>query len=340
MAFGYHFSVAGPREKVYPFFLGMAGCPGECIYCDQRRTADPGEIPSPADVTAVLDRDLGGAGLWVVAFYGGTFTGLPLDTIKAYLDAVWVSRYADAIDSVRISTRPDMVGGDVLLVLADSRVRTVELGIQSFDDGILRSAGRGYTADEAAAACLKLKAAGFVLGVQLMAGLPGEDSSAWTASVERTVEVGPEFVRLYPTLVVSGTELADEYKAGGYAPLGLDEAVERCTDACERFLGAGIRVERVGLQEIIGLSDQVVAGPYHPAFGDLVWTEVMRRRLKKALKGRTGEVAVRANSRTVPAVIGHGRKNAKYLRETAGIRLSVELDNEMTDYAVEVINSG
>lgn len=331
--------MGNPRGKIYPFFLGMAGCPGECIYCDQRRTADPGEIPSPADVTAALDRDLGGAEPWTVAFYGGTFTGLPISTIEAYLDAVWASRYADTIDGVRVSTRPDMVGDDVLLVLADGSVRTIELGLQSFDDGVLRAADRGYTAGEAAAACAKVRAAGFILGIQLMVGLPDENPGAWEGSVARTVEVGPEFVRLYPTLVVRDTELADEYNAGKYAPPGLDDAVRTCAEACERFLAAGIRVERVGLQEITGLSDQVVAGPYHPAFGDLVWTEVMRRRLEKILGGRTGEVTVRANSRTAPAAIGHGRKNAKYFRENGGINLFIELDNELTDYTVEVVNS-
>jgi histone acetyltransferase (RNA polymerase elongator complex component) len=308
----------------------MAGCPGECVYCDQRRTAD---------VTAALDRDLDGAGPWTVAFYGGTFTGLPVDAIKAYLDAVSASRYADAIEGVRVSTRPDMVGGGVLAALTASRVKTVELGVQSFDDRVLLAAGRGYTADEAADGCAEVKAAGFILGVQLMVGLPGEDPDAWGGSVERTVEVGPEFVRLYPTLVVRDTELADEYKTAGYAPLGLDEAVIRCAGACERFLPAGIRVERVGLQEISGLAGQVIAGPYHPAFGDLVWTEVMRRRLEKTLDGLTGDVTVRTNSRTAPAVIGHGRKNARYFLEAAGIRFSVELDNELTDYTVEVLSS-
>jgi histone acetyltransferase (RNA polymerase elongator complex component) len=316
--------------------MGMAGCPGECIYCDQRRTADPGEVSSPADVTAALDRGLDGAAPWTVAFYGGTFTGLPLDTIKAYLIAVWASRYAHAIEGVRVSTRPDMVDDRVLAVLADGRVRTVEIGVQSFDDGVLRAAGRGYTADEAADACAKVKAADLILGVQLMVGLPGEDPGAWTASVERTAEVGPEFVRLYPTLVVRDTELADEYKARKYVPLGLDGAIRRCADACERFVGAGIRVERVGLQEISGLADQVVAGPHHPAFGDLVWTEVMRRRLEKALKGLTGEVTVRVNSRTAPAVIGHGRRNAKYFRGERGIILNIERDGNLEDYMIVV----
>lgn len=331
---GYHFPVSRPREKIYPFFLGMAGCPGECVYCDQRRTAYPNEVPSPAAVTAALDRDLDGAGPWTVAFYGGTFTGLHLDTIAAYLGAVWSSRYADVIDGVRVSTRPDMVGDDVLAALTARRVKTVELGIQSFDDAVLRAASRGYTAGKAAYACAAVKNAGFVLGVQLMVGLPGEDPGAWTTSVERTVEVGTEFVRLYPTLVVRNTELADEYVDAKYTPLDLEEAVERCAEACERFLGAGIRVERVGLQEITGLADQVVAGPYHPAFGDLVWTEVMRRRLEKALEGRAGAVTVRANDRTLPALIGHERRNVRYFYEVRRIVLSVERGDGLEDYVV------
>ena len=325
-----------PREKIYPFFLGMAGCPGECVYCDQRRTADPGEVPSPAAVTAALDRDLDRAGPWTVAFYGGTFTGLPLDTIDAYLDAVRASRYADVIDGVRISTRPDMLDDDVLVVLDAGRVKTVELGVQSFDGGVLLAAGRGYTAGEAADACAAVKNAGLTLGVQLMVGLPGESKRAWHKSVEKTVEVQPEFVRLYPTLVVKSTELADEYAGGKYAPLELDEAVSRCADACERFLDAGIRVERVGLQEVPGLADQVVAGPYHPAFGDLVWTDVMRRRLEKALESRTGAVTVRANNRTLPALIGHERRNVRHFFEVRGIVLSVERGDGLGDYVVVV----
>jgi len=337
---GYHLPVPRPREKIYPFFLGMAGCPGECIYCDQKRTADRGEVLTPAEVTASLDRDLDDVWPWTVAFYGGTFTGLPLDTITAYLDAVWSSRYADAVEGVRVSTRPDMVDDDVLAVLADCRVKTVELGIQSFDDGVLRAARRGYTASEAADACAAVKNAGFVLGVQLMVGLPGEDKRAWRKSVEKTAEVRPEFVRLYPTLIVKSTELADEYAGAKYAPLDLDEAVERCAEACERFLGAGIRVERVGLQEITGLADQVVAGPYHPAFGDLVWTGVMRRLLERTLEGHTGAVTVRANSRTAPAVIGHERRNVLFFREGRGVTLSVKLDITLPDYEVAVEAAG
>jgi histone acetyltransferase (RNA polymerase elongator complex component) len=333
---GYHLPVPRPREKIYPFFLGMVGCPGECIYCDQKRTADPGEVLTPAEVTAALDRDLDDVGPWTVAFYGGTFTGLPLDTIGAYLDAVWSSRYADAIGGVRVSTRPDTVDGDVLAALTAGCVKTVELGVQSFDDRVLRNSRRGYTAGEAADACAAVKNPGFILGVQLMVGLPGEDERAWRKSVEKTAEVRPEFVRLYPTLIVKSTELADEYAGAKYAPLDLDEAVERCAEACERFLGAGIRVERVGLQEITGLGNQVVAGPYHPAFGGLVWTEVMRRRLERILEDRTGAVTVRANSRTASAVIGHGRRNAKYFREGSGVTLSVELDITLPDYEVVV----
>jgi histone acetyltransferase (RNA polymerase elongator complex component) len=333
---GYHIPVPRPREKIYPFFLGMAGCPGECIYCDQRRTADQGEVLAPAEVTAALDRGLDATGPWTVAFYGGTFTGLPLDTITAYLDAVWSSRHAGVIEGVRVSTRPDVVADDVLAALAAGRVKTVELGVQSFDDGVLRAARRGYTAGEAADACAAVKNAGFVLGVQLMVGLPGEGERAWRKSAETTAEVRPEFVRLYPTLVVKGTELADEYVGATYAPLDLGEAVIRCAEACENFLVAGIRVERVGLQEITGLAGQVAAGPYHPAFGDLVWTEVMRRRLVKALEGRSGAVTVRANSRTAPAIIGHERRNASFFREERGVALFVELDVTLPDYEVVV----
>jgi histone acetyltransferase (RNA polymerase elongator complex component) len=292
---GYHIPVPRPREKIYPFFLGMAGCPGECIYCDQRRTADQGEVLAPAEVTAALDRGLDATGPWTVAFYGGTFTGLPLDTITAYLDAVWSSRHAGVIEGVRVSTRPDVVADDVLAALAAGRVKTVELGV-----------------------------------------LPGEGERAWRKSAETTAEVRPEFVRLYPTLVVKGTELADEYVGATYAPLDLGEAVIRCAEACENFLVAGIRVERVGLQEITGLAGQVAAGPYHPAFGDLVWTEVMRRRLVKALEGRSGAVTVRANSRTAPAIIGHERRNASFFREERGVALFVELDVTLPDYEVVV----
>jgi histone acetyltransferase (RNA polymerase elongator complex component) len=323
------------KNRIYPFFLTMRGCEYRCIYCDQRRTASPDDVPAPDDVTGILNREITPPGPWVVAFYGGTFTGLDRELQRKYCDAVWASAKAEFINGIRISTRPDCFNEPDIAFLKENRVKTIELGVQSFDDTVLTTSSRGYSGNVAAEAAQLVKDAGLRLGIQLMPGLSGEDEESWERTVAATVDVAPDFVRLYPALVIAGTPLADMYRSGKYNPLSVKEAARRCVYAIERFEEVGVRVERIGLQETTGLADEIIAGPYHPAFGEIAYSYLMRKRIEEVIGERRGELMISVASNKVSAAIGHKRMNIEYFNEKYGISVKIVPDENSEGYDLE-----
>ncbi len=318
----------------------MRGCEYRCIYCDQRRTTSPEDVPTPEEVTRVLNREIIPPGPWTVAFYGGTFTGLDRRLQQEYCEAVWASINAEFIAEIRISTRPDALNQDGIAFLKENGVATIELGVQSFDDTVLAASGRGYSGEVAAIAARSVKDTGLCLGIQLMPGLPGENEESWERTVAETIDVAPDFVRLYPALVVAGTPLADIYRSGDYRPLSLEAAALHCVFAIERFIQVGIRVERLGLQETAGLADEIIAGPYHPAFGELVYSYLMRRKIEAAIGETRGELTISIAPNMVSAAIGHKRMNLDYFTEKYGISVKIAPDEGLKGYDVRVCPGG
>jgi histone acetyltransferase (RNA polymerase elongator complex component) len=219
------------------------------------------------------------------------------------------------IDAIRISTRPDCIDEKACDLFAAQRVTTIELGVQSFDDGVLALSNRGHDSGAAISAAKLLKKRGFILGIQLMPGLPGDHWRSFANTVAKTIDLAPTFVRIYPTVVVSGSDLESLYQAGVYHPLSLSKAVAWCSEASRRFTAAGVRVIRCGLQPTTELENSLVAGPYHPAFGELVrsrlWLGELRR--KMALLDRGQKLKVHVSHRDVSALVGINRSNLKRL---------------------------
>lgn len=264
------------RPLIVPVFIPGLGCRQRCIYCDQRAvTGAPPRLPGPEEIWRTLSLYLATpkarrAKVRQLAFYGGTFTQLPesdqerlLAIGRGYIDR-------GLIDSLRLSTRPDALDAPALLRLAAWGVRTIELGAQSFDEGVLRLARRGHSAQATEAAARLIKASGLELGLQLMCGLPGEDLESFLASCRRAAALSPALVRLYPVVVLRGTELERWWRRGDYLPLSVAQAVDWCRRALESFAAQAIPVARIGLPASRELEAAVVAGPYHPALGDLV----------------------------------------------------------------------
>jgi histone acetyltransferase (RNA polymerase elongator complex component) len=269
---------AAPQAPVVPVFLPLAGCPGRCLYCNQ--PAQTGHAPEPLDdVLARARADIlarpEAAGPVELALYGGTFTALPLSWQHRFLDLAAELRASGRVSRLRCSTRPDAVSPELLADLRARGLDLVELGVQSFSDAALSASGRGYDRATALAACRLVREAGLSLGIQLLPGMPGhapEDFArdvalAASLSPELKPELKPEFIRLYPCLVLEGTELADLWRAGGYAPWTLETTVEALARALLTLWAAGIPVARIGLAEQAGLA--VLAGPRHPALGQM-----------------------------------------------------------------------
>jgi histone acetyltransferase (RNA polymerase elongator complex component) len=251
-----------------------------------------------------------------VAFYGGSFTGLPLQRQRILLAAVQPFIQQGQVQEIRLSTRPDYIDEQRLELLCRHGVRTVELGVQSCDDHLLQLAGRGHNQADTLRACGLIKQSGLHLGIQLMLGLPGEGLASLRRTATRVIELRPDCVRLYPVLVLRGSGLEHLYHRGEYRPLSLGRAVLLAAFMKKRFDDQGITVVRMGLQPGPELEHSLVAGPYHPAFGELVKSRLMLRRTRRILtrlpEGQTVTLVI--NQRDQSIFRGPNSRNMEQLR--------------------------
>lgn len=267
------------RPLVVPFFIPHQGCPHRCVFCDQEKVAGARPVLPGTDElkerVALYAAGAPGRAL-EVAFYGGTFTALPRDCQERLLFPLQPLLRDGTVRSIRVSTRPDAVDDETVLFLERMGVATVELGVQSMDPEVLDASGRGHGADDVARAAAALRRRGIRVGIQLMPGLPGDTHERSLASLDSVLALRPSFLRIYPTLVIEGTELAARYRGGEYAPLSLEAAVSLCKEMLIRARRAGVPVIRMGLQPTAELDSPgvIVAGPYHPAFRQLVESEL------------------------------------------------------------------
>lgn len=305
--------------RLYPFFLPHAGCPHRCLFCLQRQPGGGGDRPTPDAVARDLERMLPDAGDGEVAFYGGTFSLLPPAEQDGFLAAVAPFVRQGRVAGVRVSTRPDALTPAAVARLRGGGVTTVEVGCQSFSAAVLDRSGRGHGPHVAAGAVERLRGAGLTAGLQLMPGLPGGDRVEALASLRRALELGPDFVRIYPAVVLGGTELEAAFAAGAYRPFSLDEAVDVCAEMLWRCRRHGTPVIRIGLQGTPELDDgrDLVAGPYHPAFGQLVRCRLWRRGLERAAR-EDGAREVRVHPADLADARGHRRANLEFLRHRFG----------------------
>lgn len=261
------------NRLIIPIFLPFGGCPQQCVFCDQKGLTGTAAMPGLAEVTATVE-----AYLWTwrhggrieIAFYGGSFTALPEAEQRRYLGAAYRYVSEGRAHSIRVSTRPDSISKEKVELLRSYGVDTVEIGAQSMSDEVLSLSGRGHTSAASVAAVQTLKAAAMLTGVQIMPGLPGDTAASVIETVDKVIGLSPEFVRIYPAVVLKDTGLHRMYLAGAYRPWEMADMVAVCREAALRFKGAGIPIIRMGLQAHDGLMQRLVAGPYHPSFRQLV----------------------------------------------------------------------
>ncbi len=315
-------------HTIYPVFLAHAGCPFQCVYCNQWAvTSGAFHVGPPPDfVSQFLEqfepllqhaRDKKAPG--ELAFYGGTFTALPLKIIQEILETVapWVQ--AGVFSGVRFSTRPDGMSKENCSLLKAYPIETVELGVQSLVDDVLHQSRRGYSVESVERAAVLVRTMGWQLGFQLMVGLPGDSPVRFLDSIEKAVRLQPDFVRIYPTVVLTGTLLAEWYRRGSYSPLSLEDALDWCAPAYEALFQAQIPIARMGLHidPELKKSGTIIAGPLHPAFGYLVRVRWWRERVDRQCKIHHGlaarrELTLSVADRSLSEVIGPGKSNIKH----------------------------
>ncbi|MDD2464411.1 MAG: radical SAM protein [Desulfobulbus sp.] len=277
------------KPLVIPVFIPHEGCPHCCIFCNQHQISGQGETPISAEevgqtIQTWLEHRRSSKRHQVqVAFYGGSFTGLPLARQQALLAVVQPYLQKGLVQEIRLSTRPDYIDAQRLQLLCANQVGIVELGVQSCDDQLLQLAGRGHSAGDTIRAAHLIKGAGLQLGIQLMLGLPGQSFASLRRTVDQVIALQPDLVRLYPLLVLKGSGLESLYHRGVFRPLSLSRAVLQAAYMKKRFDDQGITVVRMGLQPGPELEHSLVAGPYHPAFGEMVKARLMLQKTRRAL---------------------------------------------------------
>ena len=285
---------------------------------------------SPSHIKKILDISIesprySSAHTKEVAFYGGTFTNIPLASMKEILDAVAPYLQQGLFNSVRVSTRPDSIDGGRLKLMKSYGVSTVELGVQSMDDNVLMLSKRGHTSRDTIQAVALLKQYGFRVGIQLMPGLPGDSEPAFTETIDKVIALKPDMARLYPAIVIRETELASMYHSGRYRPLTLDEAVRICGEGCSRLEDNSIPVIRIGLMSSPSLlrDGEILAGPWHSAFGFLVRSYIHHKKVGVFLPrfNNTATIGLRAPAREIPLVRGYKNEGVRLLEEKSGARI-------------------
>ncbi|MGN0710815.1 MAG: elongator complex protein 3 [Anaerovoracaceae bacterium] len=289
------------KHAIIPVFIPHEGCPNDCVFCNQKKITARQEPVHAEDVRNIIENylpTLSGRGLEMieVAFFGGSFTGIPVEKQSEYLSVAKEYKDKGLIRKIHLSTRPDYINTEILDNLKFYGVDTIELGVQSFDDDVLKAANRGHSSSVVYESCELIKAYGFELGIQLMIGLPGDTMEKSLYSARETVKIKPSIARLYPTVIIDDTELLNMYLRGEYKALSQEEALETTKEMYKILTAAGINIIRVGLKstDIINENGAVTGGTYHPAFRQLVEgriaREILEEKLKQLLNAASGDV--------------------------------------------------
>ncbi len=322
---------------VIPIFIPHRGCPHQCLFCNQQSITgqDDRDRPVEEEIVRTIEEWLArsrGRNEVQVAFYGGSFTCLAMEEQIGMLSPVSPFIDSGLVTSIRLSTRPDCIDRDICNFLQEFRVKTVELGVQSLNDHVLRKSRRGHTVLQSREAVKILRGAGMQVGVQLMVGLPSETTVSFLQGIDEVIRLQPDFVRLYPVVVVKNSGLEDLYHQGVYHPLSLNKAVALSIKGYSRLAGAAIPVVRMGLQPSKSLEESIVDGPYHPSFGELVKSRIWFRQIRKKLNTLLPEekVTIFVSHRDLSAVNGMKRQNIKRLIELGfGDRFGITADKSM-----------
>ncbi len=306
---------------IIPVFLPYLGCGERCLFCNQKTTREG--LSSPSSVRSFIEDSLNHLSLdkkyreKQVAFYGGSFTAIGKEDQTRYLKEVQPFLDSGLVDSIRISTRPDALGEETLHHLKEYRVKTVELGTQSMIDEVLLLSKRGHSSEDTISAVLRLKQWGIEVGIQLMIGLPGDTFDRFLRTLDRIIDLKPDFVRIHPTLVLKGAPLENLWRAGEYSPLSLDQAIQWLKGGILKLEAASVPVARIGLQPTTDLERNLLAGPYHPALHQLVDSEIFFDMAKHLLQiSSSGPQAFfQCNPKEVSNLRGQKNENILKLKE-------------------------
>lgn len=321
------------KEYIIPIFIPFLGCPHDCAFCNQVKITNFKDKLDKDKLIEEIEKNLSyfpEKRADELAFFGGSFTGLNEDVMIAYLDVAKSYKDKGIIDRIRLSTRPDYINNSILDILKEKSVDVIELGIQSLDQKVLDYNERGHKVEDSYRASELIKEYGFRLGHQIMPGLFMDEYEKSIKTAIDSANIGPDMVRIYPTLVIKDTKLEALYNLGVYKPLDLEKAVELSAELYMIYRAKDIDVIRIGLQTTENINEgvDIVAGPFHPAIRQLTESLVYRKYLEELIERENidRDFTIHTDNRSISIISGNKKSNKKYFYQKYGINLSFEAD--------------
>ncbi|MCL1858702.1 MAG: radical SAM protein [Oscillospiraceae bacterium] len=369
-----------------PVFITHSGCRNDCVFCNQKIITGQSESSGEKEIRETIEKfidiiyknidriddNYNNSVGTEIAFFGGSFTGLEKSQMIKFLEIAneYIEKHK-IINGIRISTRPDYISREITDILLKYNVKSIELGIQSMFDEVLNACKRGCTVENTKKACEIIKSSGINLTGQMMLGLPGSNRERDIKTAEELVNLGIDSSRIYPTVILRDTQLYNMYKSNKYEPLSLDEAIFRAKKIKNIFDFNKIEILRMGLCSSDINNSDIIAGAYHPAFGELVESEIIYDKivdeisgynprlcgatpfsrgqkkeaynpsplLRRGCRPQTAGVAIiiRANKKNMSKVMGHKKKNISKLKEKFNFKnIKIIEDNNINLYKIEI----
>lgn len=317
-------------------FVPHIGCPNKCSFCNQRYITGVSKAPHPQDVIdavkAAQKSPKYNPTVTEIAFFGGSFTAINRNYMLCLLKAATEFVKDGTVSGIRISTRPDVIDDEILQLLKEHGVTAIELGAQSLNNRVLKMNNRGHTVADVVKASELIKKHGFELGLQIMTGLYADSDASAIKTAEKAIEIAPDTIRIYPTIVLKDTDLAALYSDNKYKPQTLDSAVKLASKLYTMFTEAGISVIRLGLHSIE--EKAFLAGPWHPAFSELCQSQIMLESVLKQLKEK-GNYTIFVGKSDVSKMIGQKRSNLLFL-ESHGFYCKVKVKSGLNNLQTEI----
>lgn len=312
----------GKRHYIIPVFIPHNGCPNDCVFCNQRRITGQEDVYDFKKIENEIEKaiktiDFSIDPIVEIAFYGGSFTGIDESIQKKLLKIGYQFMRDYGLDGLRVSTRPDYISHEILSMLEKFGVKRIELGVQSLNEEVLEQSNRGHDVKVVEKSIKLIREYDFMCGIQLMIGLPGDSEKTAIESAKLASQLKPDFVRIYPTLVIKDTELENQYHFNQYKPLDLEEAINISMEMYTIFLKNNIPVIRMGLQPTKNIleGEDVIAGPFHSSFRELVMSRYLLKEICKVLDDADefSNLQFEVNPKDISYLIGNKGVNKKYL---------------------------
>lgn len=332
------------KIKIIPIFVPHVGCKNDCVFCNQKKITGKGSVHVDSryaiDIVEEFIKTIDDNTETELAFFGGSFTAIDIKLQSELLQVGKFYKDKGTVQKIRISTRPDAIDNDILKLQKKYGVDIIELGIQSLDDNVLKKSNRGHTKMDCFNAGRLIKEYGFQLGHQIMPGLPGSSPETDIKTAIDSIELKPDMVRIYPTLIIKDTELLNMYESGLYIPLSLDAAIELTAQIYSLYMANNINVIRIGLQntDTINEDNDVVGGPFHPAFRQLVEERIYLSSLESQLISKDlGKSSIRINAdyKIISNITGQNKSNIIKLKNKFNIK-KISFSNSENKNLIEI----